>query len=82
MFRRKPQENERISLWITLGEFAVFSRISERKSRNNFRPIIHFLFRSKVYQFSFHQNFTRSHTEPGSTVAMISAGISSCRSVI
>lgn len=82
MFRQKPQENERISLWITLGEKTVFSRISKRKSRNIFRPVIHFRFASKAYQFSFHQNFTRSHTEPGSTVAMISAGISSWRSVI
>jgi hypothetical protein len=78
----KPQENEIICLWITLGEIPVFSRIPKRKSRNNIRLIIHFRFSSKAYQFSFHQNFTRSHTEPGSTVAMISAGISSWRSVI
>ncbi len=73
----KPQEKQSIYLWISWGEFAVFSRIPKTKSRDKFRLVIQFSIRTHAYQFSFHQYFTRSHTEPGSTVAMISAGISS-----
>ncbi len=74
---KKPQEKQIIYLWISWGEFAVFSRIPKRKSRNNIRLVIQFSIRTHAYQFSFHQYFTRSHIDPGSTVAMISAGISS-----
>ena len=60
-----------------MGKNTVFLRISRQKRVDIFGTNLFFQTTSQAYQFSFHQYFMRSHIEPGSTVAMISAGISS-----